>query len=599
MPRIAEANVLREITARDFSGGLNVADSELNLSSKYARQLKNLLVGIDGSLTVRQGTKLFADLSGLSDYNICNIAYFATYIIAINRRGEVFAINGQGTVSRIWDSTIAAAKRAGLTIWRGATIVAFLEFNGQLIAMNGEDRPLVITTSLSVDYLADVSTGSNLNVPIGSVCAAFANHVAIGSGYLLNVSERNAAGTWLGDAGAVFVNQFDMRSYVTTGDTTIIGLIEFKNYLLVMFRECIVPVQFVENASATPKLSLTVSSESLIKNSGAISARSYQDIGDMVLSADIVGVPSVGLSTFTRILSPDRPSRFVDGLLQSQINSLSADALSEGVFSVYDRRLGTYVLSVPNNETRFQQYCTCYVYRYLDKLKIESWSTFEGWNWCAGVRSSEGNVFYARNNDKVIFVQGDESTNPLYADYVGEQEMWDDETPFTDGTGWSPVADVADSGVPIAWTWELPWSDLKHRALIKTLRYMILDTEGDQQIQSEVYVDDQFQLADTGEEWTDGTVFDDDLGFTPNSDPDYSPALEQQLIAKDARGFGLSGYGLSPFGGGNNTALRTLTCWPTKFNTMKLRFHGEAYGGPLKFVAITLLYQVGSIRRQV
>lgn len=597
MPRTSPAiNILKEATSRDFSGGLDVADSELNLTSKFARVLDNLLIGIDGSLEVRQGTKLFADISPLSNYDITNIHFFFKWVIVVNMRGEIFAIDGQSTVTRIWDANIAASKRAGLTIWPAALFVTFLEFNGQLIVSNGKDKPLVITTVLAVDYLADLGSGSNINVPIGTVMEAFSNHVFIAGGYLLNVSERNAAGTWQGDAGTQFVNQFDMRPYVSIGDTTIIGLHKFKSMLLVCFREVIVPIQIVEDATTTPKLNISVQQDSIINNYGAFSQRTSEDIGDQILDCDIVGVSSQSLSTFTKILSPDRPSRFVDPMLQPIINNLPSEALEQGVFSVYDRRLAAYSLFIPNNIRKYQQYTTCFMYRHIEQLKINSWSTISGWNWCAGCRSSEGNVFFARVNSTVVFVKGDSKTNPLYADFIGEQETFSDGTCFTDRTGLTPVANVRRSGIPIQYTWEVPWSDFKHRALSKTLKYIIFDTEGTQRFTCKAFIDDKYKLPDFGDAFTDGTMFTDGTGFVPNSDIMYTPALSLQYIARDAGGYGVQPYGSSPYGGGNNTKLRTLTYNPTKFTTLKLRINGEA-SGPLKFVAITALYQVGTIRR--
>lgn len=592
-------NILKEATSRDFSGGLDVADSELNLSSKFSRVLENLINGIDGSLEVRQGNKLFADIAVLSNYNITNIYFFFRYVIVINKRGEVFAVDGQGTVIGIWNQIIAASKRADLTIWPSADFVTFLEFNGELIISDGKNKPLVVTTALAIDYLADKGSGSNVNVPIGYVMEGFSNHVFIAGGYLLNVSERNASGTWLGDVGTQYVGQFDMRSYVTNGDTTILGLHKFKNYLLVMFREVTIPITIAEIPAVggnPATLTIAVAEDSVVNNYGCFAPRTAQNVGDEILDVDIVGVSSQALSTFTKILSPDRPSRFIDPMLQPIINNLPSDALTFGTFSAYDRRLSTYMLFVPNNSRDLQQYVTCFAYRSIDKLNIKSWSTLKGWNWGAACRSSEGNIFYARQNSTCIFLQGDAKTNPLNADYIGEQETFSDGATFTDQTGFSPVADVSKSGVPIKWAWELPWSDLKHRALSKTLKYIILDTEGGEQFTLKVFIDDLRTAPDFGEDFADGTLFSDGTGFKPNSDEPFTPALTLEMIARDAGGYGVQPYGSSPFGGGNNTKKRTLTFTPTKFTTTKLRFEGEAMG-PLKFVAITLLYQMGTIRR--
>lgn len=595
MPRTA--NILKDATSRDFSGGLNVSDSELNLSSKFARVLDNIVVGLDGSLEVRQGTDLFANIGSVSAYPIANIAFFFRYIVSVNTRGEVFATDGTGTTTVIWNAALADAKRSGLMIWTTSNFVTFEQFNGALIIKNGIDKPLTVSTTLTIDYLADLATGTNINVPVGSVSAAFANHLFIVSdSYILNVSERNAGGTWQGDAGAQFVNKFDMRPYVPVGDTEILGLFPFKGFLLVSFREVIVPISLVEDATKTPKLNITIAGDSIINNYGAISPRVGEDVGDKSLVADIVGVASVSLSNFTRILSPDRPSRFVDPLLQHDINALDTATLREGAFSIYDRRLSSYTLFLPNDRLSLQTGVNGYLYRDISSLSVKAWSRLKGWNWHAATRSAEGRIFYSRFNDTKIFVQGDSKTNPLNRDFMGEQETFSDGTLFTDATGLGPVAEWSTSGLPINFTWEIPWTDLKHRGLTKTLRYAVIDTEGTQEFTMRVFIDDLYNEPLTGETFTDLTTFTDGTGFTPYVDLPLTPAITLDYIAKDAGGYGIQPFDASPFGGGNNTAVRKLTLAPTKFTTMKMRFSGSAMG-PLKFVALTLLYQMGTIRR--
>jgi hypothetical protein len=599
MPRAASAglaiNIIRDVTSRDFSGGLDVADSELNLTSKYARILDNLIVGLDGTLDVRQGTKLFSDIGGTSP--IVGSHYFYRFIVPMNSNGEVFAIDGTGTSVPAWNATIAGGMVPPRTIWPGTELVIYGEFNGELIMMNGVDKPLKMTITKAMDYLADLGSGSNVNVPIGNVCATFANHFFIANGYMLNVSERNASGTWLGDIGAQYVNNFDMRPYVPFGDTEILGLYPFKHYLLVAFREVLIPVQIIEDSTATPKLNISVATDSVLNNYGAISSRVGQDIGDLALICDIVGVASVDVNNITRALSPDRPSRLVDPLLQFDLNKLDLESQKLGVFSIYDRKLSAYILFVPNDEMSHRSSTTGYTYRHVPSLKITAWSRWIGGNWHSASRSSEGNIFLTRHNDTKVFIKGDSKINPIYADYVGEQETFTDQTAFTDGTGFTPVSgDPMYDGVPIHSVWELPWSDFKHRGITKTLRYMILDTEGTEGFTSYVFVDDFYTLPDVGEPFTDGTRFTDGSGFVPFVNLPLTPALTMPFIARDAGGYGIQTYGNSPYGGGNSTKLRSLTLTPTKFTTMKLRF--EAYTrGPLRFVAITLLYQGGTIRR--
>lgn len=602
-PRAQPINILKEATSRDFSGGLDVADSQLNLTSKYARDLENLVVGLDGSLEIRQGNRLFGTIEGVvvgaggnTARDIVNMRYFAGYIIIIDERGVLFAMDSDGDAIAIWTNDIARQANRSARIWPNGFDAVFEEFNGELIVMNGRDKPLRVTKKLAVGYLADNATGSNINVPIGNVCASFSNHFFIAKNFMLYVSERNASGTWLNDAGAQFVNEFDMRPYVRSGDTEIIGLYAFKNYLLVAFREFLIPVQLVEDATATPKLNITVEGASIINQYGAISSRVGQDLGDAILICDIAGVSAISLTQFTQILSPDRPSRLIDPVLQPAINKLTGGILKSGTFSVYDRRLSAYTLYLPNTNLDDQQGSIGYLYRYVSQLKIKAWSKITGANWCCATRSTEGNVFFARKGDKKVFLQGDAKTNPMYADYLDEQDTFSDNTPYTDGYGNSPASPGIYNGVPINFAWELPWADLKHRGLSKTLRYVILDTEGTQSFTMQAFVDGMDTEPLLGEAFSDDTYFTDGLGFLPYAELPYTPALELDWIAEDAGAYGIQQYGNSPYGGGNNTGVRKLTLAPTKFNTLKLRFSGSTKG-LLRFVAITLLYQLGTIRR--
>ena len=57
------SQALLDATIRDFSGGWNVVDNDLNLSTKFSKILENMQRGVDGALSVRPGTILFADTS--------------------------------------------------------------------------------------------------------------------------------------------------------------------------------------------------------------------------------------------------------------------------------------------------------------------------------------------------------------------------------------------------------------------------------------------------------------------------------------------------------------------------------------------------------
>ncbi len=589
-------NKLKSATARQFTGGLNVVDSELNLSSKYARVLDNMYRGLDGAMQIRQGTELLADLSDISDGFLLNGIYYANRIISVNDVGQVFATDGTGASRRIWDLDIAAGTRPGLVTWGETAYVAFEEFGGDLTIHNGQDKPLIVTDTLTVDYLADPATGSNINVPIGRIVCKFNKHLVVAVGSDLYVSDENTSGVYTGDAGATYANIFSMRTSVTKGPTNIIGLTPFRDWLLVRFRECTIPIQFKKvETPASLEINDTSDVGGGLDNYGSISQRTSQNLGEITLACDIAGVSSIALATFTSKLSPDRPSRLIDPLIKKAIAPLSSTTLEYGAFAVYHNDAAIYNLFIPDAPSIQQRKVLGFGFRYIKNLNINAWNTFSGWNWAWGGVSSEGLVFYGRVNDNKIFIHGDEETHPIYVEYKGEQETFSDHTAFSDGTGWTPIADLETSGVPIRWKWDLPWSDLKKREITKTTRYLILDTEGTSDFTVSFFIDDKYvDGSDDGETFSDGTLFSDGTGWL-RDEAILTPAISIPFVGADRGGYGKEAYN-DNYGGGRNTKFRRLIACPTKFTTFKMRFEGISMR-PLKIVGITPVYQEGTVRR--
>jgi len=348
---------LQDSTLRDFSGGLNLADNEQNLSPIYQTTLKNEFRGEGGSLNKRYGTKLFTRIdaattfkmsdsdpfeadfsysatpnlaigrihhglttgdtltfslmqdingilgtaidgiktvtvidahlftinvgaytatdptlvqnlegsytyaaSGTLTGNILNMVYFNSHIVVATSTGQIGKINGAGVLTAIWNETIARAANDSQTsiaitdaqagassvfsgtigavtlaahnttaatdgaslasllqtafraadaaatditvswatdtllfvdnrgrdmsaftldggagaaaydnpdIWStSATQVNFAEFGGELIIVNGVDKPLLVQQDFTTNYLVDLAAGTNTNVPV-------------------------------------------------------------------------------------------------------------------------------------------------------------------------------------------------------------------------------------------------------------------------------------------------------------------------------------------------------------------------------------------------------------------------------------------------
>lgn len=590
--KLPQINNVKVATVRQFDGGWDVVDNDLNLSSKYAKKLVNMFRAPDGSIQLRYGTILFADFAALGLTDIVYAKYYNNFIVVVDRSGLIGASNGQGDVYLIFDDTLAQAQNPDLTAWLETDFASSSEFNGELILCNGTNKPLLVKTNLVVQYLQDIPTASNTYVPVAKYVCTHDQYLVMAGDpsapSVLHISNRATSGTWLGDAAPNDGCQYDLGSFVPSGSSEITGIASFRDKLIVTFEECIIIVElgnYIEDAH-NPTVA------DVIPNYGAIAHHTLQAMGDDILFMDIVGVPSLARALISGSITPDRKSQLIDPAIQSQLSGLTVGALRNKVYGVLNRRDNQVLYFAPDSS--LEEDITerrGFMFTYLKKLKIEAWSELRGWNWTAAARSAEGRLFFAKGSK--LYRYGDKQ-DPVYADYVGDQEPFSDETIFTDGYGFTPISSLENSGLPISFDWELPWSDLKKRGNVKTSYYLKMDTYGDASFNMDMFIDNMLYDGQTpGEHFTDGTLFTDGMGFA--GEQAYAPALTMEFAASGGGGYGASPYG-SQYGDGRNTADERLYAWPCQFNLMKLRAHGSTRR-PLRIVSLSLYHSVGGIRR--
>lgn len=589
------AESLKSTTVRDFKGGWNVIDSELALSSDYAVVLRNMYRAPDGSLRVRYGTRLFANIAEqLSTADIVNAEYYDGFIVAVGANGMIAAVDGTGLAARIWDSTIAAILPSRPAGWGSTDYVCFTRFKTDLLIGNGIDKPLLVNTALHVDYLQDLATLTNGNTPIGRYVCTHNQYVVWagipGRESTLSISNKGTSGTYLGDSAPNDAVEINLSTYVSKGSPVIKGISSFRDKLVVKFEKNVVIVVLGEysDSNHVPRV------EDVIVEHGSISHRAVQNLGDDLLFADIVGVPSIQRAVFTETIQPKRPSQLIDPEIQKDLARLSVASLEDRVHSIYNRLDGQYMLFIPNTNQAVDTLVTRgFVYTLIDALKVKAWSEFTEWNWRSACRSQEERVFFTKGSS--IYLLGNDN-DPIHADRVGDEETFSDDTCFTDQTGFSPVADEDDSGVPIIFDWELPWADFDRRTKIKIMKYMAFDVEGDGRFTAELYVDNLYaDRSDLGEEFTDGTLYTDDFGHDRwRDEPVRTPEVSMEFVGNDALGYG-SMYG-SHYGGGRNTIEELLWTMPCKGKIIKSRLHGETTK-KLRFISKSFMYLEGDIRR--
>ena len=593
--QIKRGNHLLDATIRDFSGGWNVVDNDLNLDTKFSKVLENMQRGIDGANSVRPGTELFAETSDILD-EIINCEYYNGHIIAVGANGKIAKIDSNGNTAEIWSDEWANNLAGSPDGWDTTSFVSFAIFNGELIICNGINKPLIVHTTMMCEYLKDLGDESNVNTPIARFVVAHGRYLVMSGSFTegledrLFISNTDTSGTWLGDSAPNDAITLDLGSRVPVGSHVIKGLGRFRDKLMVLFEDVILPGKFGEFTDDIH----TPTFDDAIQETGALSHRIIQTVGEDMVFGDVNGVSSVKRALFTGSVTSQRKSELIDPAYHKLINALTSTATVEDqVWSLWDSTSNNYMLFIPNADDKdsITEY-RCFVYKKNDPLKINAWHDWRNWNFRCGCRSALKNIFMCEGTQ--VFLLGDETHAEIVSDYMGDQEMWDDETPFGDYTGWNPVADAADSGVPIKFIWELPWSDNNYRFLTKNSRYINFDTVGDNKFTVEMFTDNNYlDKTDFGEDWEEDELkFDDLTGWDVDV---LDPILSMDFQGGDSPGFGNDEFG-EDFGGGRPTRLEQLYAWTAKYKLQKFRITGDATK-PLKFVSISMAYLNGSPRR--
>jgi hypothetical protein len=531
---------LQDTTIRSFEGGLNVADTDLNMASKYAKVLDNIERAPDGSLSVRPGTKYFGTIDG----NIVNHTYFLGFIFTVRFDGWIHRLDGAGNV--------AGANR----IWSGATVdyVSFTIFNSDLIICCGTEKPIIVSghptnaNYLIPVFLEDLGTLSNINTPVGKYVIAHGQYTCIAGvssdPSKLYISARGTSGTYFGDPAPNDAVILDLGPRVSLGNATITGMVAYRDKLLVTFERGVLPVN-LGVYTGSPAVH-TPSDDGFIDEFGCLAHRSLVSVGDDTFFCDNVGVNSINRVNTFSTLRPVRASHLIDPLTTAAIQKLSIAQINKYVFAVYDLRNFRYMLFVPTfDDGGALTETVCFSYTNIPTLKIQAWARLRGWKWQSACRTGLQNI---------IFSFGER----LYS--------YDFDNPDTGADFLNDNTIAGGTGVPITFEWELPWADFKHRMFIKQMRYVALDTQGDAQFTLEAYVDN----------------------YDRNSPAGYNtPMLSIDFVGGEYAGV--------------DTGLRLageerLYAWTTKLKLLKLRFYGSTKR-KLKFVSVSLAYVRGGIRR--
>lgn len=455
LPQTKMQNNLRPITLRDFGGGWDVIDDDMNMAHKFAKTSYNIFTQPDGVAQVRYGTTLFADLRARFAVGevIVNAEYFIDSFVVVSSIGRLYRILGDGSTSLL---------NSGL--WNATDFVSFATFNGHLILCNGSDKPLDIDNSFSVEYLQDAATGSNLNVPIAKYVLSINRYLLMAGDPLfpdrIHISAKDASGTWFGDPPPNDATHVDIGSVLPSANT-IRGLMAFRGKVVVMYAEGLVfGTLGVYNAAG----SHTPSFEDGIEGFGSISHRAGVAYGDDGLFVDLEGVPSIKRTVLSTSFKPLRVSDLIDPEIKKALSPLNFEVLENNVFSIYNKSDAQFMLFIPTPDLASQR---VFVYNYRPSISQAAWCEFGGWNFCAAIRSLSGNIFFCQADGR-IWSYGNKD-QPYTKDFI------------------DPVAHT--EGIGIVFDYEFPWIDFGSRTQTKTSKYIGFDTRGASEFTCEMYVD--------------------------------------------------------------------------------------------------------------
>jgi len=551
-------NLLTFSTIRSFDGGLNVADTDLNMAPKFAKVLDNMERGTDGTLSVRPGTKFFKKSANTTD--IINIYYFNNHVITVHANGAIYKITGAGVETELFQPSPAPANSRFFTA--GVYFVSFTIFSSDLIIANGKDKPVIVSGKpadaryMLGEYLNDKATGSNVNTPIGLFVIAHGQFTIMGGiaaePSTIYVSAKGTSGTWVSDPAPNDAIKIDLGPRVSLGSATVTGMVAYRDKLLIMFERGVLPMN-MGVYTGTPAVHVPTD-DGFIEEFGGLSHRSLVSVGDDTFYNDNIGINSIARISVFNTLRPVRISQLVDPLITAALKPLTQQQIARNVFAVYDMRNFRYIIFIPSFEADGVtiKESVGFSYTNIPTLDVKAWARLRGWKWRSSCRTALQNILFTVGN-KIYSYDFDNDTEN--ADFLSDPEI---------ETG---------TGVAVAFEWELPWADFKQRMEIKQMRYIGLDTQGNATFTLEGYVDNilRFEGAD-------------------------APLLSMDFIGGDAAGYGEGPYGDGPYGGGRNTSEERLFAYVAKFKLLKLRVHGLSKKN-LKFISISVAYMRGSIRR--
>jgi hypothetical protein len=588
---IRPINRLVTRTARDFSGGLNTEDSALNLPSKFLIDARNILVTTQGVAHIRYGTHEVARIFD-ADEQLIACEFFNNAIIAVSRKGKVWRITRGGDVSLLWDEGIAQSRPGSPNGWGTTEYAEFTQFAGELIIVNGIDKPLVVNAFNQVNYLQDLGTGSNVNVPRARHCTTFNDYLVLAGTQFepdtLFIGAKGTAGTFFGDPPPNDATNFSCSQYVDIGAPVIRAVSSFRDRLLVFFDEQVLIVKLGEyqNNNHVPEV------EDRLQGIGALSGRCVVSLGDDVVVLSRLGVESMKRTIITGQFSPKRVSTNIDTTMQRAIRQLNNTAVAHNVFAVHNRIDGHVMFFLPKtNNVMPSTDNNVYTLIKDGVTPADRWGYLDNMPYRAACQSGAGEIFFVEGHTVWRYSNTGNVLFPYRDKALPNEEAWSDGTLFGDGKGWRGTGLTGGTAIPFRL--RTPWLDFGNPMQAKCSRYMMLECMAgpppNTQLTVRMYIDliEPEALSSTFEVTAtpagpDTNLLGTEANNTVNTESDVPISIG-----------GLGGNVVQADAPTNNMQLYN---WPSKFRRASFEFEGNAVTY-FALASINVAFIPGGVRR--
>ena len=470
--------------------------------------------------------------------------YFQNHIIVVKNDGKIYKVTNLGVATVIWNTAIAAALVPPAAAWStGLTIVDITDMRGELIVTNGVDKPLLIKSDLTVKYLQDIPSGSNVFTPITKFVTTVSNYVVMagfGTSDEVFVSATGAGGTWVGDPAPNDAMSFRVGAYTGQSGKLITAIASFRKFLLIFFIDSLVVFEL-------GTITAGVHSAKFVDVFSSLGTFNHKTL--MTTDSDLIFFNRTGVWSAQK--------NVFGGTLESSVitDNLGVD-YSKATANVATTDLDSFIGNDPLSKTLFifiaqaTGLAKIFAATYRKDFSRFAWAKITDWDFDNVVTTEANRVIFFKNDKAWQYGNAVFANENYTADYITTISL----------------------GVDINFDWELPWTDTNNKAMTKKLVLVLLDTLGTSTFFMSCFVDGFYKLVD-------GTTYD--------------PALMIEFVAGETGGYGTPSEG---YGGGRRANDERFFGMPVKFKIIKLRFSG-ATKKPLRISSITMVYVKGNYKR--